>query len=75
MATNSSVYEMKYLKYKMKYLQLKAQLGGKCRLDPNSAKPTCIPTAGSHSICKYTNNECEEIGRYNPDSDPDSDND
>ena len=28
MANPSSVYEMKYLKYKMKYLQLKAQIAG-----------------------------------------------
>jgi len=57
MAANSSVYEMKYLKYKMKYLQLKKLLGGM------SMRPRSNAISGSDAysqpgpyVAPYVNN-------------------
>ena len=66
MANPSSVYEMKYLKYKMKYLMLKKQLAGA----PGRVLPgvNCPPLnrieCERDNQCKYENNQCKKKDLY-----------
>ena len=63
MANPSSVYEMKYLKYKMKYLMLKKQLAG----GPGRALPAVNCSTLNRiecerdNLCKYENNQCKNL--------------
>jgi hypothetical protein len=60
-------FELKYLKYKMKYLTLKNQIGGGCVLQGNK----CVATGSTNpNDCFMIKNRCVE-NRADSDSDCD----
>jgi hypothetical protein len=67
-------FEIKYLKYKMKYLTLKNQIAGECKPTGQTSMGQCYTTGNTlPQNCRWDGKKCKDISA--PPEDPDSDDD